>query len=71
MTLKLVTFLDYAEQYTDTPPQRQAVLQTDHILSIVPSAAQGIGPLVEVKLINGDTFVCLGKPADFAEDPQQ
>lgn len=67
MNLKLVKMLDYNQSYAHAPAQVDAVVQTNQIVSVVPTEARGNGPFVRINLKDGTHIVCVGKPIDFVE----
>jgi hypothetical protein len=65
MPLKKVQRLNFSGNYAYAPPVEEAVINTDHITSVVPTEARGQGPFVLIRFTDGSTHVCVGCPEDF------
>jgi hypothetical protein len=63
--LKLVKRLNYDCQYAYAPPQEDAVINLDRIVSVVSTDARGIGPFVAIRFVDGTSMTCVGEPRDF------
>ena len=60
---------DWSASFAYAPPLVEAVLNTDHIVSVVSVESRGSGPFVCVSMVDGQKLTCEGEPSDFA--PQQ
>jgi hypothetical protein len=70
MTLRKVEFLDRSGEYAYAPPKREAVINLDEILSVVPVAPENNRfsyALVDIRFRDGSTLQVIGKPSDFIE----
>lgn len=67
MSLKKVRWQDWSGEFAYAPPLRDAVVNTDEIVSVTPTESRGEGPWVKLKLRDGSTMTCRGTPDDFLE----
>ena len=66
MPLKQVQVLDYNASYSYAPPQRDAVINTDHIVSAVPVESRCSQPTMFVRFTDGSHQTVIGIPEDLA-----
>ncbi len=52
--------LNYNGNYAYAPPQEDAVINTEEIVSAVPTEARGEGPFLLVHFTTGDTMTMVG-----------
>ena len=64
MSLKLVEVLDYATSYDYCPPRKDAVINTEEIVSAVPCESRASTPTMYVRFKNGSHMTVLGVPTD-------
>ncbi len=75
MPLIRVLALDYHANYAYAPPAVESAVNTDEILSVVPTDARGTGPFVQITLRNGSSLTCRGtveeilKKAESCQNP--
>lgn len=60
-----VRFQDWSSDFTYAPSTREAVLNTDHIISVTPCESRGAGPFVRVRMLDDQSLICVGTPSDF------
>lgn len=57
-----VKYLDYDKPCAYAPPQEDAILNTDDVVSAVPTEARGSGPFLRVNLRDGTSITIVGTP---------
>ncbi len=62
--LRKFKFLDYGANYAYAPPQEDCIINTDNIVSAVPTESRGSGPFVLVKMSDGSKLTIVGRPED-------
>lgn len=69
--LKLVKYIDYKANYTYSPPEADATIQTEKIQRVIPIARENtrrpFDDIVRVIFKDGSWMDVIGKPADFIE----
>jgi hypothetical protein len=63
--LRRVKCQDWNAQFAYAPPVVDAVVNTDHIVSAVPTDSRGSGPWTKVSFVDGRTLTCQGTPETF------
>lgn len=69
MALIKVRMVDYSQNYSYAPPQEDAILNTEEIVSAVPTEARGDGPFLRVNLKDGTRMVIVGTVDDVLQPP--
>jgi hypothetical protein len=68
-SLKAVKFIDYNANYAYSPPERDAVINTHEIITVVPiergSTRRPFDDLVRIRFHDGSWMDVIGKPGDF------
>lgn len=68
--LKLVKFIDYDANYAYAPPEKEATINTQYIISAVPISPENTrssSPVVRLNFHDGSSMVVVGTPRDFIE----
>ena len=66
MSIKIVEILDYYASYSYQPPRKDAVINTDEIVSAVPCESRCSDPTMCVRFTDGSHLTVVGKPSDLA-----
>lgn len=68
--LKLVKFIDYDANYAYAPPEKEATINTEYIISAIPIAPENTRSsysLVRLRFHDGSRMDVVGTPRDFIE----
>lgn len=69
--LRQVKFIDYDANYAYSPPERDAVINLDEIVSVVAiergATRRAFDDLVRIRFRDGSILDVIGKPGDFVE----
>jgi hypothetical protein len=65
MALIMVRRLNFDAQTAYAPPQEDAILNTEDVLSVVQTEARGSGPFLYVRFRNGDGMTIVGDVGGF------
>jgi hypothetical protein len=57
-----VKYLDYEATTAYAPPQRDGVLNTEEVVTAVPTEARGSGPFLLVRFRDGSQMTIVGEP---------
>jgi len=60
-----VRYQDWESPFAYAPSTAEAVINTDHIISVKPCESRGAGPFVRVRMIDDQSLICIGRPSDF------
>lgn len=73
--LKLVRFVDYDANYAYLPPEREATINTDEIVSVIPiereSTRSRLDGVLRIRFRDGSSLNVIGKLGDFMHAPSQ
>jgi hypothetical protein len=69
MSLHKVQAQDWKGNFAYAPPVVDALVNTDHVVRVVPTESRGPGPWVSVVLVDGATLICRGTPETFLGRP--
>ena len=62
--LKKVKYLNWSGNFAYAPPQEDCIINTDEVISVVPTEARGSGPFMLVKMSDGSKLTLVGVPED-------
>lgn len=62
--LKKVKYLNWSGNFVYAPPQEDCIINTDEVISAVPTEARGSGPFMLVKMSDGSKLTLVGVPED-------
>lgn len=62
--LKKVKYLNWNGNFAYAPPQEDCIINTDEVISAVPTEARGSGPFMLVKMSDGSKLTLVGVPED-------
>lgn len=62
--LRKFKFLDYGASYAYAPPQEDCIINTDEVVSAIPTDARGSGPFMMVRFNGGYNLTLVGQPED-------
>lgn len=62
-----VKMLDYSAGFAYAPPQVDALVNTDHVVSAKPTEARGSGPFLCLKMVGGETVTVVGSLDQFTK----
>lgn len=65
--LKSVKYQDWNASFSYAPPLRDAVINTEELVSAVTTDSRGSGPWMRLSFRNGETMTVQGTPLDLCE----